>query len=105
MLNTTPFEIITIGGSHFRFEKPNYVWQHGLVAGTSDVEDKTVVEVLFIDSDDESEVIATFSQVIMVGSVTDETFITKPREKRLTECSRCGFIEIENIKGKHSDKS
>lgn len=98
MLNKAPFEIITIDGSRFRCKDSSYTWQYGLVSGTIDVEDKTIVEVLHIDKEDEVEIVNTFSQVIMAGNVTDNTLLQMPTERRLNKCSRCGFAEIGGSK-------
>lgn len=97
MINEAPFEIITADALRFRCDKSGYRWQYGLVSGTIDVEDKTVVEVLFIDenSEDEAELIKTFSQVVAVGSVTDEISMRVSVEKTLAKCRRCGYIEYE----------
>ena len=94
MLNLPPFEIITIDGARFRCEKPSHFWQYGLVSGTIDVEDKTIVEVYSINKDEEETLIKTFTQVIAVGCVTDETLLIMPAEKRKTRCDRCGFIAV-----------
>lgn len=86
------FEIITVDGSRFRFRNPDYRWQYALVQGTIDQQDMTVVEV-FSEEEEGEVLIKTFSQVIAAGYVTDETAMMMPREKRMTECPRCGFVE------------
>jgi len=92
-VNTTPFEIITENGCRFRWESDNTIWQYGLVSGSMDVEDKSVVEVMVVDAEGEPELIATFTSVIAVGKVTEETIVTMPCEKRLTKCPMCGYTE------------
>jgi protein gp37 len=54
MINFTPFEITTIDGSRFRCNTPGHFWQYGLVEGTMDVLDKTIVEVHSIDANEET---------------------------------------------------
>ncbi len=83
------FEVITIGRDRFRFSD-SLRWQYGLVSGTIDTDDKSVVEVLR-----EDELVKTFTQVIAVGDVCEETIIEMPKERRVTQCPRCGYKEID----------
>lgn len=89
-----PFEIITVDGNRFRYDSLGYRWQYGLVPGTLDVEDKTVVEVLHLVGDEE-ELETTYTQVIAVGNVTEHTLLVMPPEKRHTICPRCGYLEVK----------
>ena len=90
------FEIITADGSRFRCETANHYWQYGLVSGTIDTEDKTVVEVYYVTAEDEMRLIKTFSQVIAAGFVTDETLLEMPKEKRLSKCPQCAYTGVDN---------
>lgn len=88
------FEIVTANGTRFRYSAPRYRWQFALKPGTLDVEDKTVVEVFRVCGDEE-ELCDTFSQVIAVGDVSWDTTLIMLPEKRVTQCPKCGFEEIE----------
>ena len=88
-----PFEILTAGGNRFRFETSGYRWCYGLVSGSMDIDDKTVVEVLKINEDEDYEdtLVKTFSSVVAVGYVTDQDCLVMPRERLKTQCPNCGY--------------
>ena len=81
------FEVITVDGNRFRFEG-DYVWQYGILSGSKDIDDKTVVEVLNNDGD----IVSFFSQVIAVGQVDENTCLSMPREIIQAQCPKCGYI-------------
>ena len=89
------FEIITKDGLRYRCNKPNHRWQYGLQTGGIDIIDKSVVEVLRQDGDEE-RLAFTITDVSVVGDVTGETLLLMPREKRVTLCPRCGYTEVED---------
>ena len=81
------FEVITIGGNRFRFEG-DYIWQYGILSGSKDIDDKTVVEVL----NNEGDIVSFFSQVVAVGKVDENTCLSMPREIIQAQCPKCGYI-------------
>lgn len=88
--------MVKADGTRFRAEDKKLRWQYALESGFIDKENKTVVEVFkeLNDNHDESEkLIATFSQVIAVGDVDCLTALEMPRERRFSQCPRCGFVE------------
>lgn len=91
-MDDTEFEIVTVNGQRQRYNRSSYRWQFGLQPGYIDREDKRVVEILTLN-DEEDELVYTYTQVIAVGYVSNETCLTMPREIRFTECPRCGFCE------------
>lgn len=90
-MTNKPFEIITATGLRFRFNSVDgYSYQYGFKQGTM-TDDKSVVEVLQND-----EVACTIIDVVCTGYVTDETTLQMVREKRVTQCPRCGYTEHES---------
>ena len=81
------FEVITVDGNRFRFEG-DYFWQYGILSGSKDIDDKTVVEVL----NNNGDIVSFFSQVIAVGQVDENTCLSMPREIIQAQCPKCGYI-------------
>jgi hypothetical protein len=95
------FEVIIDNGTRFRFDfaDKSYTWQWGILPGTIDADDKSIVEIVRHYEDGGFEIIQTFSRVISAGEVTPETELVMPREKRITVCPRCGYGELKSFKG------
>lgn len=85
------FEVITSGGNKFRHREPHQ-WRYGIKSGSIDVEDKTIVEVFFEDDNDEI-IFCSYSQVIRVGKVDEETTLCMP-EETINRCPRCGYSSL-----------
>ena len=84
------FEVLLKLGDSFlqeRITDESVRWQYGLVAGEIDTEDKTVVELYR-----EDYLICTYSNVLRVGDVTDETTLQSPLQPLTKRCQRCGFL-------------
>lgn len=81
------FEIYTSDGHHFKCEDDTFTWQHGLVEGSMELLDKTVVEVI----DEDGDVYLTFANVIAVGDFDATSCVATPRVTIQQQCPRCGF--------------
>ncbi len=81
------FEILTRSGQRFRFAK-EHIWQYGLVSGTIDADDSSIVEVL---ENDGGIMVLRVTDVVAVGSVDMTTCLSPYREKMDTQCPRCGW--------------
>lgn len=90
------FEILTSSGQRFRFDDPAYQWQYALISGTIDQDDRSVVEILRVNDEDESEIELTITDVIAAGSVEAFTFLSPYTEKIGAVCGRCGFVTYED---------
>jgi len=84
------FQILTKGGLRFAYDNTNLSWQHGMVEGSRDELDKSVVEVL--DSTD-PEVVVVHSQVVAVGLVDEHSQLVLPPDRMTEQCPQCGYKE------------
>lgn len=91
-------EILIGSGQRFRYPKDNFFWQYSSTPEGTD--DKTVVEVCR-EEDDEIEILWTHSNVIRVGCVDENTMQEFPRERRVTQCPRCGYGEFADDRSEH----
>lgn len=85
------FEIITSQGERLRYDGNEYAWQYGLKAGTKDVSDKDIVEVV----DEDGNIVLRTFRPQAVGDVDQWTALVMPSECRTSKCPRCGFTEYE----------
>ena len=87
------FEVICSNGEHFRSDDGNHRWEYGLVPGSIDEDDRSVVHIVKVMPDDEEALVITITDVIAVGTVDAMTALRTPRLKLHRVCPRCGYIE------------
>lgn len=84
-------EIIDQHNARHRFSAETHFYEWRLKPGTIDIEGNEFLDV-FIKTDDEHELVATFPRPAMVGMVTDSTMLAVPlREMTGERCPRCGY--------------
>ncbi len=68
------FEVVDAYGARWRYKRAEgYSWQFALREGSTELQDKSTVEVLHTDEDGDYMVVATFPRIAMVGDVTPNT--------------------------------
>lgn len=83
------FEIVTEGGCKFRHTNPRDHWEYGLMTGSMDKEDKTVVEVNREFENGDIEKIAIYTRVVAASCVDEASTLQLP-EIRVEQCMKCG---------------
>lgn len=89
MSDFTRFEIIQSNGKKSEYEHPKYYWGYGLVDGTIDREDKSVV-VVYMEVDDEITTVMEYSSVVSVGYCDHYSAMSTPVLVLQSRCEKCG---------------